>query len=273
MCAGLCGGQVKNVIATGQYICAISVIRVHIIGGQVFKRDCDGDRFRSSGFQHLGFVKAHKLYLSRFHAAVGIGLLDVQLNDVLSGHASAIGCLNRKYVLEAMLLRILCGNIGDLFLKGRIGEPVSERIGNDALISVSVFIGNIIPIAFRVCSLIPAVSYIDSLAAIGVGADGLAAFIHIGCLCAVGGIVIRGCFLLIHPGVHQAPGRIRLSIQKCGNAVGAIQASATHPEDGICILHHRAKLHDIRTVDQGDDFKTFLIQTLQQCLFILAQFE
>ena len=169
-----------------------------------------GDRygFACAGSQLCSFGIAHQLHSSLFHlvclVVIGIGALCIDLYDILTGHITRIGDLDRHGAGIAIPAGIVIRP-----LKIRVGQAVSKGIHHSIRIVVITGIA-LTQHLVLVAGLVVAVANIDALFVADVVVLGqVAVLVIVGKVAKVLGCrAVHGIHLV---GVHGAAGRIHLA--------------------------------------------------------------
>ena len=150
-----------------------------------------------------------------------------------------------RHVFHKDLYRDLTGAIrdpaalGDIDFRHRpleigIRQPVTERILHHAVISVAVFIGHVVPIAFGVGRFVPLITDIDVFGIVHVP-ERTAALIHLG---SVGGrVVVSGCRgKIVRVRIHQASRRRGIAQQDLAYGLRAAVSGESHRQRGVYVI-------------------------------------
>ncbi len=107
----------------------IGFFAVRVIGGEILFVNLYFNRLACALVKHVRFSITRKLHRRLFytvlHVVFGIGLLKVNLNNLLARKVARIGNRNRNGIFT-----VARRNRKARIIEGGIGKPVAERIGN-----------------------------------------------------------------------------------------------------------------------------------------------
>ena len=226
----------------------------------------DLHRLACAGSQLCSFGIAHQLHSSLFHlvclVVIGIGALCIDLYDILAGHITRIGDLDRHGAGIAIPAGIIIRP-----LKIRVGQAVSKGIHHSIRIVVITGIA-LTQHLILVASLVVAVANIDALFVADVVVLGeVAILIVVG---KVAEVLRRRAVHGIHfIGIHGAAGGIHLAGEDlCQRAQTVITHSGSRDDrvDAGIILHP-AQIDRCAGVEQQHHIVKAVVQVLEDLQF------
>ena len=224
---------------------------VLVIGGHILDGEGDGDGLGLARLEELGLLVADEVGAGLLDAAIGIGRVEVDLDDVLAGDGAGVG----DGYIEADLA-VGLGDLAHLLLEASVGEAVAEGVLHGGIVVDDALGGG---------GLVELVAHVDVLNVVDEGGRvvggnaGVHAFDghvkHVGIVGLLGVVVVRSGIDVVHEGVVGLARGVHGAGEDLAQRGEAHVAGAGSPHEGLDLreLLDEAELEGIGAVVDHDD--------------------
>ena len=250
---------IQNVAALG----ACGVVSRGIPAGHILHISGDGHGLGSAGGELCGLAVVQQLNSGFLHTmlfvVVGVGQADIQLHNILAGHAAGVG--DGHFGGDGLVLKVHIQIIQSLG-EGGVGQAVAERISNLIVIVPSAAGGGahgggsvaLVHNGVKVTGLIVLVADVDVFCldngiihlniGVGIGPLQVAEVLCSGRVCVLDRISIG-----------QMAGGVDITGEDVGHAVETVAARQTDLQDGVNtdVVLDLLHLHGAGIIQQNDD--------------------